>query len=403
MGRKFQSWLAGFDVYTENLPSPVLFRKWAAIATVAGVLERKVWIKSNIGILYPNLYTILVAPAGVGKTVMTDLVRAFWEEIPELHIAKSSVNRATVIDELLEAERNIVRPQDKENPVVSFNSLLIAANELSVLIPGFDLPFMSVMTDLWDCKHYSERRRGRDINFTIENPQINMIAATTPSYLKEMIPEGAWEQGFTSRTLLIYSGEIERRPIFGETQKNEAMFKLLVEDLKHIASLYGKMSFTPESVEAINEWHMSGGEPRPNHPRLNNYLNRRTTAHVLKLAMISSIMERDDLVITAENFFEARDWLIEFEHYIPDIFKSMTGGGDARAIEEAWHFLYTIYIKDSQRRPIIESRLVHFLSERVPVHSVHRIIEIMVKAKIIKEELIKGVGKGYVPNAKTAA
>jgi hypothetical protein len=83
---------------------------------------------------------------------------------------------------------------------------------------------------------------------------------------------------------------------------------------------------------------------------------------------------------------------------MPDIFKSMTTGGDSRAIEEAWHFIYRIYVK--KREPVPEHHLIQFLRERVPAHSVARIVEVMERARLLKAELTKH-GKGFVPMERT--
>lgn len=395
--RKLKSWLEGFDQYTSNLPSPPLFRKWAAIAAVSGALERKVWIKSNIGVLYPNTYIILVGPAGVGKTVLTDLVRSMWRDLETHFIASSSVTKASLIDDLRDASRRLIKPEHTPS-IIEFNSLLIAANELSTLIPGYESDFMSVLTDLWDCKHYSERRRSKDLNFVLNAPQLNLLAATTPSYLNSLMPEGAWEQGFISRTMLVYSGETTRQPIFGDSTANNKLYDDLTHDLKLISELYGKMSFTPEAVESLNEWHMKGGPPAPEHPKLVNYLNRRTTGHILKLCIVASVLDSSDLVITREHFQQALDWMIEYEQYIPDIFKSMASGGDSKAIDELWYFAYTLHVKEG--KPIAAHRLINFLRERVPAHSVERILQVMVRAQILKEELEPKLGVCYTPKAR---
>ena len=67
--RKLGSWIEAFLEYTEILPSPPLLRKWAAISYVAAAMERKMWVRTMGADLYPNLYTFLVGPPGVGKGV----------------------------------------------------------------------------------------------------------------------------------------------------------------------------------------------------------------------------------------------------------------------------------------------------------------------------------------------
>ena len=84
---------------------------------------------------------------------------------------------------------------------------------------------------------------------------------------------------------------------------------------------------------------------------------------------------------------------------MPDIFRSMNSGGDGKAIEEAWHYMFHIYIKE--RKPISEHRLIRFLQEKVPSHSVERIVQVMIKSQILKQDVSSGV-LAYIPAARKA-
>lgn len=392
--RRLASWIDAFYSYTEHLPSPALFRKWAGIAAVAGALERKVWIRlpAYDANLYPNMFTVIVGPPGVGKTVVTDKVRELWGKLDDHFVAASSLTKASLVDDLRDAQRDVIRPRDTP-PTVTFNSLLIAANELGVLIPGWENDFMNVLTDIYDCKVYSERRRSKELKFKLDAPQLNLLAATTPSYLNNVLPEGAWDQGFLSRTLIIFSSETMIRPLFDAPSTNSGVFNDLVADLLTIGNLYGKMSWTPEAAAAISAWHTGGGEPKPDHPKLLGYTTRRTT-HLIKLCMVASVSRSDDLIIERSDFDIALDWLIEAEFYMPDVFKAMTVGGDARAIEECWYFVYRAWLKE--KAPIAKARVTEYLMARVPIHNVERIIEAMSSAGILNQKFIDS-GVGFEP------
>lgn len=390
--RKLESWVSAFFEFTSDLPSPELWRKWTGIAIVAGALERKVWVHTYGRDLYPNLYTILCGPPGVGKTVLTDTARELWTKLDGHRVAPSSVTKPALIDELHDAKRDIIQPKLTPSHI-QFHSLKIASNELGVLIPDYVNDFMSVLTDIYDGKPYGERRRSKDIQISMERPQINLLAATTPSYLKGMLPEGAWDQGFLSRCLIIYSGESMLRDLFTDSKLSEAQLNELVSDLRIIGSMYGKMDWEPDAAAAINNWHLAGGEPKPDHPKLQHY-NTRRTAHLLKLCMVACAASTDSMHISLDHLHLAMDWLVEAEHYMSDIFKAMTTGGDGRTMEEAWYFAYHQWMKD--QKPIPEGVLYQFISERAPAHSVARIIEVMTKSEILRQ-VITPTGTGFVP------
>lgn len=388
-------WIDAFISHTDSLTSPLLFRKWAAIGAVAGALERKVWVRSMSAKLYPNMYVILVAPPGVGKTEVTWRVREYWDGLKEHHLASTSVTKASLIDELAAAGRRVIT-HNQEEPVDGFNSLLMCINELGVLIPAYENEFMNTLTDLWDCKHYSERRRSRNIEIKIDKPQLNLIAACTPSYLMHVLPEGAWDQGFLSRTMLIYSGDRQLRSLFAETTMDVGKHKQLKEDLIEISNLYGEINFSPEAAELMDSFHLSGGDPKPDHPKLISYTIRRTV-HLIKLCMVASVSRSSELEITVEDFQRALNWLTEAEAEMPDIFKAMSQGGAGKVMEEAWYFIFTTHAKEG--KPVLKHRLIKFLQERVPVHNIETTIKMLEEGKMIEHQLTSG-GKAYTPRGK---
>lgn len=396
--RKLVSWIDSFVEYTEGTSSPSLFCKWAAIATIAGALERRVWTYTMGSNLYPNMYIILCGPPGVGKTELTKIVWQLWHGIPNHYTAANSLSSAALVDELREASRNIVQPG---MPMMSFNSLKISSNELGVLLPSYESDFMNKLTDIYDGHPYGERRRGGEgkHTFQLERPQINMVAACTPGYMTGTIPEGAWDQGFMSRCVLIFSGEKRKTSLFARKDRNKTLFNNLREDLMTMGSdaLCGELKFTPEAAELIDAFNLSGGEPAPTHPKLVGY-NARRVAHMLKLMQVSCIDRGEDFVIEEIDFQNALDWLMEAEFFMPEIFKAMSSGGDGRVIEDTWHFLFSIYIKNKQ--PIPKHKLWAFLQDRTPSYNIANIEKTMVSSGLLKAQVVKDVGTCYIPAAK---
>lgn len=401
MTRQCKNFIDSFMLYMEDKGSPELYTRWSAIFAISAVLERKAWITTAKGQLFPNQYIILVGGAGIGKSICTRTVFELVDTIKRsgsvLHIAPSSVTKASLIDSLDAAERSIIRPMEIP-AIVSFNSLTIIPNEFGVFLPSWEGDFMSTLTDLWDCGRYAETRRTRSISIEIPNTQLNMFSATTPAHLTNLLPEGAWEQGFMSRVLLVYSGEVRHTHVFNGFLKNEELWKKLVADIKDIYNIFGEYTVADDAKEAINSWAAAGGAPAPDHPKLASYCARRI-AHVLKLCIIASAASDSERVITLDHFAEALDWLVELESFMPDIFKSLKVGGDARAIEECWHYAYQHWMR--KQEPVPEHLLYAFLQERVPVHNVERIMTVMCQAQLLKKQFTASGASGYIPKGKS--
>ena len=79
------------------------------------------------------------------------------------------------------------------------------------------------------------------------------------------------------------------------------------------------------------------------------------------------------LVLTVADFNRALGWLIEAEETMPDIFKAGSTSIDSQAMDEIFHFVTTL----DTGFGVSEQRIIRFAKERVPLHSLLRVIEIM--------------------------
>jgi hypothetical protein len=146
------------------------------------------------------------------------------------------------------------------------------------------------------------------------------------------------------------------------------------------------MSVSREARDLVQAWENEGGPPVPNHSKLVHYTGRRTV-QLIKLMMISSVSRSNDLVITKGDYQNAMGWLLEAEAVMPEIFKDISSGSvDADAIEETYSFAYKQGIGN---RLVPERSIVYFLQQRVPVHNVMRIIDLMVRSNMLTKEYDK--------------
>lgn len=371
------SWIGGFVEQTSDLDSPMLFRKWGAIATLASVLEQKVWLRSGGGILYPNLYVFIIGHPGVGKTRTIRAAKAYLLELPEPHIAPTSMTAASLVDAVVDAKRFI--PQPPPDMPLQYNTLVIAADELGAFIHKYDDEMIAVLSAFYDPDPYGHNRRGKDIKIKIAKPQLNVLCGSTPSNLLKFLPEGAWDQGFTSRVIMVFSDERIIGDDFAHTAP-KGISKDLIHDLKLINDLQGEVKVTEEYRALVNAWRQSGesipGAPQPNHPKLVHY-NTRRRAHFYKLSVIAAIDRSSVLLLTKDDFNTAMNWMAEAEAQMPEIFKAGAVGADGKAMDEILHLILVA-------GPTPEHKLVAWARERVPVHSVMRIIEVMEKAGMIE-------------------
>lgn len=336
---------------------------------MASALEMKVWLTTSSP-LYPNLYVFLVGHPGVGKNRIIRVAKRYMNEVPEFHFAPTSVTGASLVDCLLTAKRFIQRLPEEP---LEYNTLTITAEELTAFMHKYDDEMVGLLSAFYDPDPYAQNRRGKDIKISIPRPQVNILSGTTPSNLVNLMPEVAWDQGFTSRIILIHSDERFIGDDFD--QKVRELSGDLSHDIKRIASLSGQFAVTAEYRAAVNNWRQLGEPPVVNHPKLLHYKTRRRV-HLYKLSMVSCVDRGDVLLLTKDDFNRAMGWLVEAEAMMPDIFTAGGSGTDTKALEEIGHFVRV----SNGGNGVAESKIVNYARERVPMHSILRVIDIMVQS-----------------------
>lgn len=319
----------------------------------------------------------------------------FWHFTKKLKVAPRSVTRASLVDVLADAKRSI--PVQGGANLVEYSSLQVAADEFGVLVSAHDLDFLSVLNKLYDNPPvHSEKRRTAKIDHTIINPQLTILAGTQPSFLANLLPEQAWGMGFMSRQVMIYSGTPIRVKLFKLTLKDQALRSCLLFDMGQMAEIMGQMHADDEVENELQRWYDEGMPPTPEHSKLVHY-NGRRIMHINKLMMISSLSRNNSLQITMEDFTRARDWLLQAEIYMPDIFREMAGRSDAQVIHELHFFMFTLWSK-SGHKPIHDTAIWNFLKTQLPSERISRVIETALRSNVIAR--VAGTTDFYIPRPK---
>lgn len=405
------------------MPSPFLFRKWAAITAVGAVLERRVWNITAKAANFANLFVILIGRPGVGKSkainAVRDLIRATKVESvydTACHLAPVDVTKASLYDYLAQTKIRRSGPDPVDDALgvqqeAHYHSAFLAVSELSDLIRDHDTQLLGALHGLFDCLPYieEERRYRKDQPIKILRPQISLLGGTTPAYISRTFPPSAWDEGFMARSILIYSSEAVEPKLFDEdheTEENALLAAELVEDLREIGKLKGRMVFTEDAKKAVLAWQKAGRIPAPTHTRLEHYKTRRMI-HAMKLSIIASAERSGNMMITVEDFQTALAWMHEAELEMPNIFLEMNGKSDGQTITELYHFVqqhYTSALNAGQpelRRALRKGMLVNFLRNKIPAYQIEKVIETACDADLLEKVATLTGEVRFRPKAKS--
>lgn len=341
-----------------------------AIGVIAAVLEQKVWGYTTDRIL-PNMYTFIVGHPGVGKSRTIGAARKLCETLDDFFVIPQALSSASLVDALKGAKRTITDPAQGISE--EFNSGTLFSDDWQVTMSDWKNDLIAGLTTFYDVVSYAEMKRTKEINIVLKAPQLNIISGSTPSQLMATMKPEVWEQGFTSRSMFIFSDERKMNPSLFTREIRSS--NDLVHDLHIIHSLWGQLGNSTEFISAIDTWRQNGMPPCPSHPRLIHY-NSRRLVHLFKLCIVACVDRGQELIIKYEDFERAMKWLIEAEMYMPSLFVSGAGGADAKAMEEVHHFI-------KQRGKATEGELVRYATNFVPGHSAERLVKIMEMSNMI--------------------
>ena len=201
---------------------------------------------------------------------------------------------------------------------------------------------IDVLVDLWDGQEEPWERRTvyKEGQVKIENPWINMMGCTTPSWIRDNMPESMIGGGLVRRIVFVY-GDKKRQLVpypadLHNAQEFEDEGARLVEDLCIISEMKGEYSLTPTAKTWGINWYIEHWSKRPDHmvsDRYEGYLATKQT-HIHKLGMIIAAAQRSTLEITEEDLSMANEIMTSLESSMEKVFQSIGTGDASRAVME---------------------------------------------------------------------
>lgn len=309
--------LAGYLAYNEGNESPKIFHVWSFITALSAAMGRKFWLADGPDSYYPNLYTLLVGAPAVRKSAAVKIARKMLTQSTSVRLAptdiagqkqgllgfiaddyigdddeqndtrsktRRSLDTAADLDALLQTEIAIGSPLDRA-------SVFIAADEFASFTGISASPLFTALIELYDCPDRYDYQLKRS-SIVVDQPTLQMLAATTSSSLAQCLPPDIINQGFMSRVILVYA-EATGRKLARRYVGNEQDHRRITNTLEwaYYPPVSGAMSETPEAIAFLDELYYSNeASKRIRDSRLQYYVNRRHT-HLRKLCMIVAASE----------------------------------------------------------------------------------------------------------------
>lgn len=323
--RQCGDWIKTFLDYASFGEAPMKFLFWTGVSTVAGALRRRVWIDMKSFQWVPNFYIVLVAPPGVvSKSTTINIGMNLLREIDGIKFGPDSITWQALVTQFAAAQELVYQPATQD--YLPMSCLTIASDEFGTFFRPDDNDMVNLLIALWDGKrgNFSKitKMAGSDL---IENPWINMIACTTPTWIADNFSQYMIGGGFTSRCIFIYADKKRQLVAYPDESAppnyREIQAKL-IHDLEIISTLTGEFKLTPAAREWGRHWYATHNASRPSGldmEQFGGYLARKQT-HIHKLAMVLTASRQNELIIEQDVLEAAESFVTALEKDMPLIY-----------------------------------------------------------------------------------
>ena len=386
------SWVGSFLDYTQAIPSTNLFRVCSGIGIVAAALERKVFTIAADKAMYPNLYTILVGPPGVGKTNAVDEGRDLLNEVKGIKLSYVVTTKEFFYD-LLERAHTVDLDPDV-GIIYEQSALSVLADEFAVFVKRGDTDFMVALSKLFDSpKLFDKGTRTQGENIIIR-PWVNILGGVTPYWLRETFSDDAFETGFPARVILVYDDKLPVIKLFTSAPARKELRQELIQDLRHIHKIRGEYLWSKAAQEFLQEWIDAGMPPAIQDPKFIHY-NRRRPIQMLKLSMVMAASRSSQLVIDLINVENAKAVLLSAEASLNKVAQVM----GSNPYKYQMDLIYSYIQKEgrTQLSGVPEYKVRQRLSRDMPLHFIGATLDNMIGMSMLD------VVSGDTPNRMLAA
>ena len=329
------NFLLNYLTVTSGSESPDIYHHWSALSTIAAVAGRKLWVDQNMFKVYPNMYVMLVGPAGIKKSTALR-VSSNMALKAGMPVAPQSITKEA-LTQMMSKEDDFRVNYKLSGEEKFYTHVNMYANELVTQLSagGNAQGFIELMTDIWDQDIFTVKTKGKGTD-QIFYPYLNVLSCITSDSLDNLLSQRLIGSGFARRCLFVYSDDYGLPvPIPEYSKEKELATIACISRLEQVRSLKGEFQWTAEGRQTYVNWYNSNHERKKLElsQQIQGYLQSKGE-YVLKLATLISLAETDELLLQDNYIQAALEFLTSIEPSMSKVF-SGTGRNDLSPIAES--------------------------------------------------------------------
>jgi len=313
--------------YTDDTESRKELHLWSGLSALASALQRKVTFKIGRVQTWPSMYIFLVGPPGARKGEAIREMTRIIQDVKRIKTSPDSMTKENLTDNLAKSQQD----STFKGKAFTHCSLTSIISEL-ISFTGTkkeNKKLVGFLTDIFDYPRpdWSAETRHSGDAFIIE-PCLNILAATTPSDLGDILPPSAIGGGFTSRIIFVYVDGKKAKipaPVWSDTQ--EKLKITLTEDLKEISELSGEFRFDKEAFDFYSDWYRNKSDIHLCLDPAFEYWYERKQIFVMKVSMLLAVSRGETKYVRKQDVIRAMEYIEANELTMQNCFATVGRSG----------------------------------------------------------------------------
>lgn len=296
--------------YAEPLTdAPPQFHIPTALTVLSTAVGNKVYLQLGDKRLYPNIWALILAPSSTHRKTSSmemglNLIRGLDPKL----LMPNDFSLEALLEHLT------TQPQG-----------IMSYSEFSILLEMCNRTYLAglkeILTDLYDCRPLFTRKL-KTAEFTIQNPCLSLIGASTTEWLVNKMSEGDIRGGFMARFLYFPAArKVKSLPIPPKVDEKQKL--QLIEELRSLQAFTGEMAYSDEARVIYEEWYRKNEKSVENEIRsdlLSSFFNRLPD-YCWKLAMLYAISVEGTMTISGK----AMSDMIALTEYMKHSIRGLVG------------------------------------------------------------------------------
>ena len=391
------SFLRDYLFYANKNEAPPMFHVWCGYGALSAAIGRRIWLPRGENVVYPNIYVLLVGAAGCGKSTAIYKVKRLLAELGNVPIS-ASIETPEGLCRFMAGDNKADPPIESpcvlplkwpDGQIRSTHGMTILANEFIDFISKNQEGWTSMLNNIYDEDKYDYRTKGKGEDILV-GPYIVLLGAIPTEIQKKLQRDEIITTGFARRTFMQY-GERQFHnpqpdPVF--TDEEQAARERCLVRLKKIQEFRGPMLRTPEAAKWWHNWYTNHSLTLVKRatPATQGWLSSKPD-QVIKLAILNSLSERDDLTVTKEDYELSLAYITEMEKSFGMVFGGIGRNELAPIAMKVLEYLTNL--NEPQSFKVLLSKFFHSFSQGKGVGELSEILSYLISIDAIQQKRFK--------------